>query len=702
MADRYWVGAPGDAWDGSAGTKWATTSGGAGGAAVPTSVDDVYFDSNSGAVNVRLGLNGGFLECRNLNCTGFTGVFRADANLSVYKDLTLGATMGTNPVSARPFCSTGTGSLFFAGTDTGLITSNGIPFSWDGFNQGVFVGSAAGGLKTVRLVDNLTTITEFQVLNTGTLDLNNNRFIVSANTDARLTVVNAATIAFGASGAIVIKKSEAVGATGFRFLSPNNHSFTGSKNIIIDIPSSFFRISSFPSVTTQTYAFNYISASTNAGRFNFILANDIDWSLGTGSLQVETTDAYIQGSFTTYIGMPAITKVPSGTCRVNFAASSGTKTLNCPSTWDGITLSFTTSNPGFSVVYNLASDIVQTNDTFSTVTWSTSFDSVTFNTNNYNITTTSFSASNRGTINLGSSTINSFSNISNSLLVSFATNIILNAGTSTIRAIGGSGQLIAANKTLYNVELATGSTITIPASSPNTTINTLSNTVSPAAITFPSSATTFVNNFNLSGTAGNLVTIRSTTAGTQATLSKASGTVTVTYVDLQDSNAIGGAVWDARGPTNVIGNNVTGWLVSIQFATITEAIRFADATAGLKTTNVNITEILGAADTANGIRIFNVTSNEAITSGDTDAGVIVTFVTAISEGLTVADTPTGFGIYPISISENITLADIEAAVKIHNATAAEPISVLDVTSCFGFGTIDNSQSTTWVLVDNRQ
>jgi hypothetical protein len=467
-------------------------------------------------------------------------------------------------------------------------------------------------------------------------------------------------------------------------------------------PSSFFRISSFPSLTTQTYAFNYISASTNAGRFDFLLANDIDWSLGTGSLQAQATDVFIYGNFTAYNGMPAITKVPSDTCRVNFVASSGTKTLNCPSTWNGITLAFTTSSPGFSVVYNLASDIVQTNDTFSTVTWSTSFDSVTFNTNNYNITTTSFSASNRGTINLGSSTINSFSNISNSFLVSFATNIILNAGTSTIRAIGGSGQLIAANKTLYNVELATGSTITIPASSPNTTINTLSNTVSPAAITFPSSATTFVNNFNLSGTPGNLVTIRSTTAGTQATLSKPSGTVTVTYVDLRDSNATGGAVWDARGPTNVIGTNVTGWLVSVQFVAVTEAIRFADTIAGLRTTNVNITEILETADTVNGIRIFNVTSNEAITSADIDAGTIVTFVTAISEGLNVADIQAALQNHSALIAENITLADIEAAVKIHNTTAAEPISVLDVTNCFGFGTIDNSQSTTWTLIDNRQ
>lgn len=42
MANRYWVGGNAN-WDATAGTKWATTSGGAGGAAVPTAADDVFW-----------------------------------------------------------------------------------------------------------------------------------------------------------------------------------------------------------------------------------------------------------------------------------------------------------------------------------------------------------------------------------------------------------------------------------------------------------------------------------------------------------------------------------------------------------------------------------------------------------------------------------------------------------------------------------
>ena len=47
MADRYWVGGTAN-WDGTAGTKWATSSGGLGGASVPTSADDVFFTQRPG------------------------------------------------------------------------------------------------------------------------------------------------------------------------------------------------------------------------------------------------------------------------------------------------------------------------------------------------------------------------------------------------------------------------------------------------------------------------------------------------------------------------------------------------------------------------------------------------------------------------------------------------------------------------------
>jgi hypothetical protein len=46
MAQRFWIGNTGT-WDNSTTTNWSTSSGGAGGASVPTSSDDVFFDANS-------------------------------------------------------------------------------------------------------------------------------------------------------------------------------------------------------------------------------------------------------------------------------------------------------------------------------------------------------------------------------------------------------------------------------------------------------------------------------------------------------------------------------------------------------------------------------------------------------------------------------------------------------------------------------
>lgn len=67
MASRYWVGGTGN-WNVSG--NWASSSGGSGGAGVPGSSDDAIFDSSSGTgtctVNVAV-------DIVNLTCTGFTG-----------------------------------------------------------------------------------------------------------------------------------------------------------------------------------------------------------------------------------------------------------------------------------------------------------------------------------------------------------------------------------------------------------------------------------------------------------------------------------------------------------------------------------------------------------------------------------------------------------------------------------------------------
>jgi hypothetical protein len=74
--------------------------------------------------------------------------------------------------------------------------------------------------------------------------------------------------------------------------------------------------------------------------------------------------------------------------------------------------------------------------------------------------------------------------------------------------------------------------------------------------------TSTVGSFVTTGTSPKF--LGSTTVGTQATISDASGTDTATYLTIQDSNATGGATWNALSTTNVDAGNNTGWLLPVQ------------------------------------------------------------------------------------------------------------------------------------------
>lgn len=79
MASRYWVGGT-DTWDGTALLKWSTTSGGIGGAAVPTTSDDVFFDANSGASTITIS---GSRSAGSFICTGFTGTITGSSLIAM-------------------------------------------------------------------------------------------------------------------------------------------------------------------------------------------------------------------------------------------------------------------------------------------------------------------------------------------------------------------------------------------------------------------------------------------------------------------------------------------------------------------------------------------------------------------------------------------------------------------------------------------
>lgn len=81
MAARYWVGGSGT-WDASTTTHWSASSGGAGGASVPTSADDVYFNASSGGGAVTITY--GTANAKSLDLTGWTGSFGYNQKINVY------------------------------------------------------------------------------------------------------------------------------------------------------------------------------------------------------------------------------------------------------------------------------------------------------------------------------------------------------------------------------------------------------------------------------------------------------------------------------------------------------------------------------------------------------------------------------------------------------------------------------------------
>ena len=155
MADRYWVGGTAS-WDSTAGTKWALTSGGAGGQSVPTASDAVFFTNlSTGTCTVATG--GG--TALSINCTGFTGTIAGLTTLNVSGSVTL--------VSGMTFTHTGGFNLLATGTlTTGGKTVGPVTITTAGT---VTLGSAL----TLGATDNIT-------LTNGTFTTSASNFAVTA------------------------------------------------------------------------------------------------------------------------------------------------------------------------------------------------------------------------------------------------------------------------------------------------------------------------------------------------------------------------------------------------------------------------------------------------------------------------------------------------------------------------------------------
>lgn len=526
-----------------------------------------------------------------LNFTGFSGTW-SNVAFTIYGNLTLSTTM---------IVGAGTGTMTFAHTvgSTRTITSNGetidFPISLTGggtlqladtFTQGSTraFGYTSGTLDINSQTNNfgvftistgthsftngtincasvthtsgdLSIGTGYTIVCTGTYTFSAGTITINNNLDlacgAFTSFVSATrSIAFGTSGSITVNRSSGgsifeMFGTGFTYTGSGRINISTTTTNATSIALSTFTVEaaclSFY-ITTGSYTFTINPAYTSADIKN------LDF---TGFSGTYAQSSIFHGLYGDLTFSPTMTSTTT-TGTLVFINTTNTAVIRSNGHISGIRIQVCgpvtlgdayTSNvsTGFSVGTNTGNGVRSGN----------------FNTGGYNLTLQSFvsNGSSPLTVSLGSSNVTITGSGSAWSIQSVTT---INAGTSTISMTSASAKTFAGfTRTYYKLNQGGAGALTVTGAN---SFNDITATTRPSTVTLPSSTTTTVSNFTLSGTAGNLVTLNSSTAGTAATLSKSSGTVTVSYLSIRDSTATGGATW--RAPSNLGNVNVsnnTGW-----------------------------------------------------------------------------------------------------------------------------------------------
>lgn len=336
-------------------------------------------------------------------------------------------------------------------------------------------------------------------------------------------------------------KSISLNSTGTVYLGATTFSVSGNPVInLVNNTSSVREV--FPTGVTEANSinFNIVSGSgpvTLSGTFR-----DINFT-GFGG-QLNSNGRTLFGDL---ILSPSMTVTASGNV-TTFASTSVTPRVIAA---NGVLFNASITINGVGGSFVLGSDITMPAARVFTLT------NGTFNASGYNISVESFSiGAGTKTLALGSgiTTItganwNANTNVAN-LTVSPSSGVISMTSASAKTFAGGA-------KTWPTLNQGGAGALTIQQS--NTFAN-ITNTVQPATITLTAGTTQTVDAFGVSGTAGNLITLNTSTAGTRATLADTGGTNEVSFVSIKDINATGGAVWSAflkEGNVNA-GNNL-GW-----------------------------------------------------------------------------------------------------------------------------------------------
>lgn len=476
-----------------------------------------YFTAGTYALTIASGL------FRDLNFTGFAGTVSNTA-ISISGNLNLGSTATfTSGASAWSFVATSTGKT---------ITSNSKIFRWPVIFNGV--GGSWILQDAMTLNPNQST-----TLTAGTLDLQSYTLttgvFLSSNSTTR-------TIAFGTGNITITGDTTTIWNTG----TITNLTVTGTP--VVNVSTS--GLSAMTVSSGSLSEANSINFNFTTGTYNITLTagtkRDLNFTGFAGT--VSNTAQTIYGN----LNLGSTATFTSGATAWVFAATSTGKTI----TSNGKTMTFPATFNGVGGTWVLQDALTMGSNRTLTHTNGTidlNGKTLTVGSSYTTATGTKNLTFNGGTLVCPANTPAAFSNVAPTGFTTTA-----GTGTGTISMTGSAAKSFAGGGSTFNCTLNQGGAGTLNIEDANT-FNNITNTVQPATVAFPGAVTTTFNNFNLNGTAGNLISLTSTAPGTRATLSKASGTVSCNYISITDSAATGGASWYA-GANSVNNGNNTGWI----------------------------------------------------------------------------------------------------------------------------------------------
>lgn len=516
----YWNLAAGGNWSS---TAWATSSGGSPATAnFPLAQDTAIIEDTGLNASTTITLNASYnIGTVDMSARTSAMTFSNGAVPACYGNFSYGS--GVTP--------SGTNTLLFSNRSTKTINSAGKTFTTP-----IQLEAPGGGLQLVTNNLTLNAARTF-TLTAGTLDLNGNTLstgIFSSNNS------NTRAITFGSANIALTSTTPAT--TVLLMATATNFSMTTSGG-------GFTR----NQAATATINFGGTSGGTVSNAPNLTVNAGASTLTITGGSELKDVD---------FTGSTCSVSGSYNACGNLTLASGGTYTSVVPTFIASGTLTSTGKTLG-NITVNGSGITVTLGDAANCPTLTLT--NGTLNLAGFTFTSTTSAGTAAGTKNLtfnGGTLVCSAATTSawnNSNPTGFTTTA--GTGTGTISMTAATAKTFVGGGSTYNCTLNQGGAGTLTITGANTFNNITNTNATASQITFPASTTTTVSSFTLSGSAGNLVSLRSSTPATQFTLSDASGTVSVSYLDIQDSNATGGALWSAYlGNGNVNSGNNTGWV----------------------------------------------------------------------------------------------------------------------------------------------